>query len=110
MSYNYEGPIPKKSLADFTEQLIEAVVGEHFDIVAWLDYEPNGDEFAIGDRYSITDQTPTNDKYRLVTFVILKGTEIGCFPNLFEGGPRYFIHLILQADQIHAVRDFRGVL
>jgi len=103
----YQGPIPVEA-PEAVEKMIAAKEGEELEITFWLDSEEHGEQFVIDDLYSVA--TVGSGRHITATGLVLSGTELGCFPNLFEGGPRHFVHLFWRCTQITAQRKLKGVL
>ena len=102
----YLGPMPTRHLSDFAEEICAAGINEHFDIVAWIDDIPH-EYFRVGERYSFT--IFENGHHITVTGLIQEGTLVGNYPNLFEGGPRWFVRLLLKVVVISSTPNLRIV-
>lgn len=103
----YLGPIPTKHLSEFIDEICEAGVGELFDIVAWIDNIPH-ENFMVGELYSFT--VSEEGKYITVTGRILEGTMVGNYPLLFDGGPRWFVRLLLKVEKVASIPQLKRLL
>lgn len=102
MSQDYDGPEPTRWLHEFTDELLEAAVGDEFDIVGWIEPERRS-AFFVGRDFAVAQAG--DGKYLSVVCVIQPGTMLGHY----EEDDTYFVRLLLKVKSVTSTPNLKVV-